>query len=268
MKITVLMEDTNGMSNVKAEHGLSFYIETKSHNLLVDTGASDLTWENAKRLDVDIAKVDTVIISHGHYDHTGGLMEFANRNPIANIYMQQSAGGEYFHGNKYIGIDKHIMDLPRLHLIEGDYKIDDELHLFSGVTGRLLWPKSNLVLLEKVDGKFVQDYFLHEQYLVICHEEEKILISGCAHNGILNILNRFESIYHGYPDVVISGFHMMKRTDYTEDEINNMKETAYELIKLPTVFYTGHCTGQTAFDIMKHIMGEQLQQIHSGDLIF
>ncbi len=267
MKIITLMEDTVGASNVKAEHGLSVYVETKHHNLLMDTGASARTWENARKLGVDISKIDVVIISHGHYDHTGGLMEFARQNPMADIYMQQSAGGEYFHGERYIGIDKNIMELPHLHLVEGDYRIDDELYLFSKITGRTLWPESNLALSEKVNDTLVQDHFLHEQCLVICNGDEKILLSGCAHNGILNILSRFYEIYHGYPDVVISGFHMMKKTDYTEDEINRIEKTAYELIKFPTEFYTGHCTGQTAFDIMKDIMGGQLHQIHSGDLI-
>lgn len=267
MKIRTLVEDTAGLSNVKAEHGLSFYIETKQHHLLMDTGASNLTWENANKLGVDISKVDLAVISHGHYDHAGGLLEFASQNPTADIYMQQTAGGEYFHDDRYIGIDKNILNLPQLHLIDGDYRIDDELYLFSGITGRTLWPESNLVLSEKVGEELLQDHFLHEQCLVICNEDEKILISGCAHNGILNILSRFESIYHSYPNVVISGFHMMKKTNYTKNEINNIKKTAYELIKFPTTFYTGHCTGQTAFDVMKKIMGEQLHQIHSGDLI-
>lgn len=265
MKILTLIEDTRGKSEVKAEHGLSFYVETKNHKLLMDTGASDLTWENATKLGVDTSKVDTVIISHGHYDHAGGLLGFSHQNPNAHIYMQKLAAGDFFHGDRYIGIDKRILGLPHLHLLDGDYKIDDELCLFSGITGRTLWPKSNLVLSEKVDNKMIQDCFLHEQCLVINNSNQNILISGCAHNGILNILSRFKDIYHAYPNVVISGFHMMKKTVYTEDEIDNIRETAYALTKVPTIFYTGHCTGQAAFDIMKEIMGVQLQQIHSGD---
>ncbi len=267
MRIITLMEDTRGKSGVKAEHGLSFYVETKKHKLLMDTGTSDLTWENAKNLGVDISKIDTVIISHGHYDHAGGLLGFARQNPNADIYMQKSACGDFFHGDRYIGIDKRILSLSHLHLLEGDYKIDDELCLFSRITGRKLWPKSNLVLSEKVDHEIVQDCFLHEQCLVINNGNQNVLISGCAHNGILNILSRFKNIYHAYPSIVISGFHMMKKTSYTEEEVGNIRKTAYELAKVPTKFYTGHCTGQTAFDFMKEIMGDQLRQIHSGGVI-
>ena len=267
MKLLTLMEDTAGEAAVKGEHGLSFYIETEQHRLLMDTGASDLTWENAEKLGVDLESIDTVIISHGHYDHAGGLLGFARKNPDAQIYMQASAGGDYFHRDRYIGIDKEILRLPQLHLLEGDYRIDEELQLFSGILGRRLWPESNLALSEKIDNARVQDQFLHEQCLVVCSGDTKILLSGCAHNGILNILSRFESIYHAYPDVVISGFHMMKKTDYTEAESNNIKETAHELKLLPTHFYTGHCTGQKAFDLMKQILGQQLHQIHAGDVL-
>ncbi len=279
MKITTLIEDTANTAqagdavcgeqkNVQAEHGLSFYIETAHHTLLLDTGASDLTWENAAALGADLTKVDTVVISHGHYDHTGGLLGFACQNTRAEIYLKKSASGDFFHGERYIGIDKRILELPNLHLIEEEeYKIDEELSLFSNITERKLWPESNLVLTARIDGKDVQDDFAHEQCLVISENGKHVLLSGCAHNGILNILNRFREIRHSWPDVVISGFHMMKKTDYTEKEILNIQETARELTKLPSEFYTGHCTGKAAFDIMKDIMGDQLHPICSGSII-
>ena len=96
MKIINLIEDTKGIEGCVYEHGLSFYIETKNHKILMDTGATDAFLENAKVLNVDLAKVDTVIISHGHYDHTGGLLAFAKLNPEAKIYIQKSAQGDFY----------------------------------------------------------------------------------------------------------------------------------------------------------------------------
>lgn len=267
MKIITLMEDTVGKEGTLAEHGLSLYIETKYHKLLVDTGQSELTWENAKRLGVDLSKVDTIVISHGHYDHTGGLISYAKSFGNADIYMQKKGAGYYYHGDRYIGIDRQILNLPKLHLIEGDYAIDDELELFSDITGRKYWPKSNLELSEKIESRALQDHFQHEQCLVIKNGNEKILVSGCAHNGILNILERFETIYHAQPDRVISGFQMMKKTGYTEEEKEIIRNTAKQLQTYPTVFYTGHCTGREAFKMMKEVMGDQLFGIHSGDRI-
>ena len=144
MKIICLSENTEGASGCEAEHGLSLYIETEKHRLLLDTGASDLFAKNAEKLGIDLTAVDTVILSHGHYDHSGGIMTFAEINPNAPIYMRSNAGGEYYHGERYIGIDKRICDLPQVVLTDEFLEIDDELTLFSGITGRKYFSKSSL----------------------------------------------------------------------------------------------------------------------------
>ena len=96
MKIVNLIEDTKGVNGCHHEHGLSFYIETENHKLLLDTGATDAFLDNAIVLGIDLKKVDTVIISHGHYDHTGGLLAFTAINPSAKIYIQKAACGEFY----------------------------------------------------------------------------------------------------------------------------------------------------------------------------
>ncbi len=271
MRIVNLIENTPGAEGCLYEHGLSFYLETKKHKLLVDTGASDALVKNAKVLGVDLTKVDTVILSHGHYDHSGGILSFVKMNPNAKIYMQKNAVGEYYHKDetveKYIGIDQEIKRLPQVVWVDGDLKIDDELELFSHVTGRKLWPQGNLELKELVDGTFLQDEFSHEQYLVITDGEKKLLISGCAHNGVLNILEKYRELYGDNPYAMISGFHMRKKSDYTDEDIAVMEETAKELCDTDTVFYTGHCTGEFPFEVMKKILGEQLIYVHSGEEI-
>lgn len=268
MKIVCLIENTPGSRDCLHEHGLSFYIETLKHKILVDTGASEAFLYNAERLGIDLTAVDTVILSHGHYDHSGGILPFIKINPNAKIYMQKSAGGDYFsirkEGETYIGIDKKILDLPGSVLLEGDEKIDEELSLFSNVTGRKFGAKSNLRLKRKCDDGLVQDEFGHEQCLVIEQEGKHILLSGCAHNGILNILDKYRELYGREPDVVISGFHMMQK-EYGESDWETIRATARELCSYQSIFFTGHCTGTEAYQVMKEIMGEQLFQIHSGE---
>lgn len=263
MKITVLMEDTCGNPQCEYEHGLSIYVETGKHRILMDTGAGERTLANAHRLGIDLSRVDTVILSHGHYDHSGGLTAFRKINQDAVIYMQRSALLDYYHGEQYIGVDKAAGQMLNIKLLSGGMEIDEEISVFTDITGRRFWPQSNIGLTVRIDGKDVQDEFAHEQCLVV-HREKKLLLSGCAHNGILNVLDRYQEVYGGVPDIVISGFHMTRKGDYTEQETEMIRQTAEELRHMNTIFYTGHCTGQRAIDIMRSIMGDQLVQIHCG----
>ena len=91
MRIINLIENTEGSMGCAYAHGLSFYVETKKHKLLMDLGPSEETLKNAEKLGIDLTQVDTVILSHGHYDHSGGIMAFTKINPDAVIYMQESA---------------------------------------------------------------------------------------------------------------------------------------------------------------------------------
>ena len=218
MKITVLMENDSGREGCLSEHGLSLYIETKKHKLLMDTGASSQFLKNA-----------------GCSDRYGGsgYGNFKSR-PLrpwrrdSRLFGMQSkgshlhaeaAGGAFYHVEeeevRYIGIDPDIPGDSRSVLLEGDYRIDEELFLFSHISGRKLWPEGNRVLKRRTEKGFVQDVFDHEQCLVIRQDGKHYLLSGCAHTGILNILERYRKIYHSYPDAVISGFHMKKKKGYT-----------------------------------------------------
>lgn len=267
MKIINLVENTS-TERCQGEHGLSFYIETEKHKLLMDSGTTDLFLENANILGVDLTQVDTVILSHGHYDHGGGLLSFAKMNPKADIYVRENAGGDYYHVSseeeRYIGIDKDIMKLPQIKRVAGDVKVDEELYLFTNINGKRYPSWSNGELKEKVGEDYIQDSFSHEQCLVIRQDGKHILLSGCAHSGILSILDRYHELFHSYPDVVISGFHMMKKTEYTKEETDYIRRTAQELLKTGAVFYSGHCTGRRAFALMKEIMGDHLHKLYSG----
>ena len=268
MKIVTLVENTCGHQDCIAEHGLSIYIETEKHKLLLDTGQTDAIVKNAEVLGIDLSAVDTVILSHGHYDHSGGILPLSQINHNAQIIMQKKAAEPHFNGERYIGIDKAILSLPNVLLIDGDMRIDDELFLFSGITGRRCYPQGNRKLSRMENGVQVPDDFAHEQCLVINQSGRRWLLSGCSHSGILNILDRYREIFGNAPDCVITGFHMMKKDgEHTEEEKAVIIQTAQELSKINTVFYSGHCTGIPAFELMKNIKGDKLIALHSGELI-
>lgn len=271
MKVVNLIEDTEGVTGCAFEHGLSFYMETVKHKILLDFGASAKTVENAKKLGIDLSKVDIGILSHGHYDHSGGILPLLQLNPNVIIYMQESAGNSYYHikkdSKKYIGIAPEINNLPQVKKINGNYIIDNEIELFSGITGRKFFASGNMKLKQEVDGGYIEDSFAHEQCAVIRQENFTLLFSGCAHNGILNIMDKYYELYKSYPTVAISGFHMIQK-QYSNKDLENIKCTARELLKTGTIFYTGHCTGQVAIEEMQKIMGSQLKVIHSGMELF
>lgn len=271
LRIVNLVEDTPGSRQCGSEHGLSFYVETGKHRLLVDCGATDLFLKNAALLGTELSGVDTVIISHGHYDHAGGVPAFARLNPGAKIYVKASAREAYYHlmekGEKYIGMPAEIGALSQCVWVEGDLQIDEELFLFTDIGGTKYPASGNQRLKRKQGDRFVQDTFDHEQCLVIAQGERQILMSGCAHTGIANILDRYNEIFGKDPDVVISGFHLAQKAAYSAEELENIRRLSRELAEKNTLFFTGHCTGQAAFAIMKEIMGEKLAALHSGDEI-
>ena len=90
MKIWTLVENTSINENIKNEHGLSFYIETKNHKILFDFGQSDIFVENAEQMGIDLSCVDIAILSHGHYDHGGGIKKFLQINSNAKIYANKN----------------------------------------------------------------------------------------------------------------------------------------------------------------------------------
>ena len=275
MKIINLVENEPGDSGCEAAHGLSFYVETENHKLLFDSSPSDVVIRNARMLGVDLPAVDTVILSHGHYDHSGGILPFVELNPKAKIYMQHNAGGEYYafdgeeQGFRYIGIDKKILSLPQVQLLKGDTKIDDELQVFTVDHRAYPLPSTNKRLREFCNGQYIQDEFHHEQNLLLTAGGKKILFCGCAHNGILNVMETLERKLGptSLPDLVIGGFHLMKRTEFSEADTAEVTEIANRLRAYKAHFATCHCTGLPVFNQIKEIMGEQLSYVYSGDTL-
>lgn len=268
MKVQCLIENTNQHDDLIAEHGLSLYIETKECKILMDTGATGKFLDNAVKLGVDISSVDLCFLSHGHYDHGGGLKAFMDANSKAPIYVSPKAFGQYYHQkgekNHYIGLEE-FENRDRFVYTDSNTQFPAGISYFTNVTERQLWPSTNRELKEKIDNGYVQDEFQHEQYLVIEEDNKRILISGCAHNGIINILSKFHSIYNCYPDYVFSGFHMLSKNGYSNEAVTDIISTGNELNRYGTKFYTCHCTGEEPFIYLKKIMGDHIEYISTGD---
>lgn len=270
MRVVNLVENIAGRPGCTPAHGLSFYIETPRHRLLMDAGPGDMLTDNARALGVDLSRVDAVVLSHGHYDHGDGLAALSRVNPAAKVYLRKTAARRYFGVDEdgsmhYIGVAPEALRRDGLIWVDGTLEIDEELTLFGDISGRRHWPEANLRLRREAGDGVAQDDFDHEQCLVVTADGLRVLFSGCAHNGILNILDRYRALFGGWPDAVVSGFHMMKKAAYTPDEEQTILDTAEALKQVPCRYFTGHCTGLPAFELMKGVLGERLRYVRCGE---
>ena len=261
MKWTVLSDNRSCNPALETEHGLSILLTTERHKILLDTGASDVLIRNAEQLGIALSDVDYVFISHGHSDHAGGLRYFLEHNRQAKVIVSPDAmSGKFFskRGNLHsITTEWPEIDDNRLILIDQTCEIAQGLHAIAHIPQIQPMPKGNQNLYMKdVNGDYIHDDFRHELALYV----EGLLFTGCAHSGLENILVACPWPVH----TVVGGFHLLDGQE-TEEELAALAQRLK--VRYPkTLFYTSHYTGDHVFEVMKGVMGEQLQAFCAGTI--
>lgn len=256
MKVTALLENTTERGDMLTEHGLSLYIETGSRRILFDTGQSDRFARNADTLGVDLAAVDFAVLSHGHYDHGGGLQTFLERNGNAPVYLNRFAFEPHYRGaERYIGLDPNLQSSGRLRFVGDEAELCGGCTLHSCNGNARNRPIDSGGLRVREGDRFLPEDFRHEQYLLIEEDGKRVLFSGCSHKGVLEIARWFR------PDVLIGGFHF---SHLPLDEA--LADCARELDGFPTAYYTCHCTGCEQFRFLRRHM-RRLEYLSCGQTI-
>ncbi len=264
MKLTAMVENIANPP-LCAVHGLSLYIETQQHKILFDVGLSGALFKNAEILSVDLTQIDTVFISHGHYDHGDDLGNFLAINPHAKVYIQRTAFEHHYslpsatNIKKPIGLDSSLAGHPQIILVDGDLKIDDELTLFRADTTDRLHSTANDTLYDE-EGV---DRWTHEQNLIITQGEKTALIMGCGHSGIVNILDKAK-IWN--PSLCVGGFHLYNPTEKTTVADSLLEQIAQEMGQYPIHYYTCHCTGDHAFHYLQQRL-PKMDYLSAGTVI-
>lgn len=278
MKISVLVENSVCSTSdlaVKPEHGLSLHIEVNGLKILFDVGKSDLFARNAKEMGIDLTEVDFLFISHGHYDHGGGLKHFLEINKKAKIYMHEHANNKHYAKllgfiPLYIGLNSKIVEknIDRIQFINKDELITDDMILLEGFKHDFPLPKGNLSLYEKNDKKLVHDHFKHEILLLLKEKGKNVVLTACSHSGIINMMEKSNEVLNGEKiNAVFGGLHTYNPATRKNEDKLYLDNLASEMEKSNSVFYTGHCTGEKNFLYLKEKLGDSIKSMNTGEVI-
>lgn len=267
MKITVVIEDT-APENLLKEWGLSLYIEYGGKSFLLDTGASSNFLKNAEQLNIDISTVDFAVLSHAHDDHSNGMDGFFLINKTAPFYIREGVaennyrkeGAEMIYEGIIPGTLSRYKD--RIVYVGGDYMIAENVYLIPHKTPGLerVGEKSGMYL--KLGDKMIADNLFHEQSLVFDTKNGLVIFNSCSHAGADVIIREVADTFKGKGVLaMIGGFHLFKTP---EQEVRalaaSLKETGVKNI------YTGHCTGEKAYDILKEELGSLVTYLGTGEV--
>ena len=271
MKIVTLMDNLSVSSELKSKHGLSFYIETRNHKILFDMGPDTGFAKNAKKLGIDLAEVDLAFLSHGHYDHGGGLEAFLRENQKASVHIQKSALGSLWavtpEEKRYIGLPDIWRNNSRVVVHAGDYWPDVDLQVVSDVTERTCYSPLNHRLFAEVNGEYIPDSFMHEQSLLIREGNKTVLFAGCAHSGLVNIMKKAQMVSDNPIYAAFGGMHLHKAFAEEARQKQFCQQMAAKLKEYSCYYYTGHCTGTEAYEMLREEMGDQIQYMAAGHMV-
>jgi 7,8-dihydropterin-6-yl-methyl-4-(beta-D-ribofuranosyl)aminobenzene 5'-phosphate synthase len=275
MKITILWENTVGRRVGLGEHGFSALIETDHGDYLFDTGRGDSIVRNSLELKKDLRTIKKVFLSHGHYDHTGGLPEVLKRRGKVDVHTHPHAFVDRVHvveengkeTKRFVGIPfkrSYLESLGAHFILNKDFlEVEEGIFLTGEVPRKTSFEKRDPKLFTETDGKTNPDVFLDDQSLILNTERGLLVILGCAHSGVINILNHVisktgkDKFY-----TIVGGTHL----DFLGEE--QLEESIKALRKLQIErMGASHCTGMRGAFRLQQEFGDRFFYGHVGSTL-
>lgn len=272
--ITTLIENSKGEHlGLINEHGISFLIEVNDKKILFDTGQSGDFIKNANTLDKTLDDIDIVVLSHGHYDHTGGfrtLVETITSN--FKLYVHNDAFvKKYSHDNahyKFLG-NSFTKDYIKEKNIEAHYvtedmlEIDKGIYLITNFERTTPFEKTNPRFYLENDTEHIPDDFHDEIMLAIDTDDGLVVILGCSHPGVINMLNTLMKRTGKKINTIIGGTHLVRADDERiKDTIANFRAMNIEKLGI------SHCTGENAMNQLKESFGDKYFHNTTGTILY
>jgi len=252
-KVTTLVENAVAQSGnaLLGEHGLSFYIETGDRRILFDTGQNLAISNNARVLGIDLKQIDTVVLSHGHYDHSGGLQSILECNKNFTLYGHPdvfSPKVKRNNGNyKYIGIpveeDDFVNEGVSLKLSRKPVEIAPGVMTSGEIALENDFEDGEPMFFLKTDEQVMPDTLADDQALILETDKGLVILLGCSHRGVINTLTQVARLKGSHKiHAILGGLHLGKASDDKLAKIiDHLRGFDFEMLGV------GHCTGPRAF---------------------
>jgi 7,8-dihydropterin-6-yl-methyl-4-(beta-D-ribofuranosyl)aminobenzene 5'-phosphate synthase len=274
LKVTTLIENNpDDLNRLLYEHGLSLYIETEGKKILFDTGKSGDFIENARSLHINLDELDFCLISHGHYDHSGGFRKLVNevdKLPLLIVgeeffrpkYKMTDTMEYQYNGNSFDGefIIKNQISLRKVK--EDMTYLTDHIVVFHHFSRHTDYEKRNERFFIKENSNYIPDNFEDEISLGIITEKGLVVIVGCSHAGIINILTTISERVNIPIYAVIGGTHLIEADESRmQKTINALKEMKIKLLAM------SHCTGEKGIRFICQELKKQSLYNNTGTII-
>ncbi len=274
LKITILCDNHVGRKGMLAEHGFCALIEVNNSMYLFDTGESGFAVvKNAQNMNIDLRMIDCIILSHGHYDHANGLEEVlrytGSKKVISSSLIFQDRYSIIDSQKRYNGIKfkKEYLELTL-------YANFNYINNFSEINNKVycsgLVPMNNEYeilndgfKIKDYKGNFIKDEFEDENSLIINTDKGLVVVTGCAHRGIVNIMQYAKSKLKKRIYAIIGGLHLIGCTDEHFNFLCNYLEA-----EGVDFIYPSHCTGFNQICKMKSKFHNKVRTAFCGDIVY